>query len=455
VTAIAHMSIPFIAHAGRSDHPGVTEAAVALLASLLAAFVVWRLAVRSMGRMERRMAADRAQFEALAHEDPLTTLPNKRAFDDRLDAELRRAAREYYPVALVALDLDCFKQINDTWGHAVGDDALVRLALHIDAELRPGDFCGRVGGDEFALALVRADAHSAERVLDRLRRALDNVTVGPAGERLAFSAGIAEFPRHSSERDRLMRCADTALYSGKASGRGRATIYSPQASGEGLSPEKSEEAVSRRSLLSTLQALAKAVDGKNRFTAGHSERVATYAVALARSLGFSEERLDALRQAALLHDVGKIGIRETILTKEAPLNLEELEEMERHSELGRAMLSGAGMPELARWVHHLHERFDGDGYPSGLAGREIAVESRILHVADALDQMARPSPLRRTRPLREALAELSYCSGSRVDPDIAARAIDLVQSGDLKLVGHEPKPAPRRALERPRARPAC
>jgi HD-GYP domain-containing protein (c-di-GMP phosphodiesterase class II) len=252
-----------------------------------------------------------------------------------------------------------------------------------------------------------------------------------------------------------MRCADSALYWGKANGRGRATIYSPDAAGEGGSKQRSEEAVRRRSLLSTLQALAKAVDSKNRFTVGHSERVATYAVALARSFGSAEERIDAIRQAALLHDVGKIGIRETILTKDVPLNLEELEELQRHSELGRAMLSGAGMPELARWVNHIHERFDGDGYPYGLAGREIPVESRILHVADALDQMSRPSSLRRARPLREALAELSYCSGSRVDPEIAARAIDLVQSGDIKVVGHAPKPVARRALDRPRARPAC
>jgi diguanylate cyclase (GGDEF)-like protein/putative nucleotidyltransferase with HDIG domain len=427
--------------------------AIALGAALIAGSLAWRAGVRSMRRMEVRMAAERAQFEALAHEDSLTGLPNKRAFDDRLDTELRRAAREYYPVALVVLDLDRFKQINDTWGHAVGDDALVKLAHHIEAELRAGDICGRVGGDEFVLALVRADAHSAERVLGRLRRALEDVTVGPAGQRLGFSAGIAEFPRHASAREALLHCADTALYWGKANGRSRATIFSAEASGgDARSRGGGEEALRQRSLLTTLQALAKAVDAKSRYTVGHSERVATYAVTLARNLGFAEERLDAIRQAALLHDVGKIGIRETILTKEAPLNLEEMEEMQRHSELGRAMLAGAGMPELARWVNHLHERFDGDGYPYGLAGREIPVESRILHVADALDQMARPSALRRNRPLREALAELSYCSGSRVDPEIAARAIDLVQAGELKISGHDPKPPPRRALDRPRAR---
>jgi diguanylate cyclase (GGDEF)-like protein/putative nucleotidyltransferase with HDIG domain len=426
--------------------------AAAIGAALIAGSIAWRLGLRRARRIEARMEAERAAFEALAHEDPLTGLPNKRAFDDRLEAELRRAAREYYPVAFVALDLDRFKQINDTWGHPVGDEALVRLAQHIEAELRAGDICGRVGGDEFVLALVRADAHSAERVLGRLRRALEDVTVGPAGERLEFSAGIAEFPRHATEREQLVRCADAALYWGKTYGRGRAAIYTPDVAGDGSRGPESEEAARLRSLLSTLQALAKAVDAKNRFTLGHSERVATYAVALARSLGFADERLDAIRQAALLHDVGKIGIRETILTKEDALNLEELEELQRHSELGRAMLSGAGMPELARWIGHLHERFDGEGYPSGLAGREIPVESRILHVADALDQMARPSALRRDRPLREALAELSYCAGSRVDPEIAARAIELVQSGELKVAARDSKPASRRALERPGSR---
>src|SRR3954454_21992838 len=161
--------------------------------------------------MKRRLADERAQFEALAHEDPLTGLPNKRAFHDRLDAELARAAREYYPVAVVVLDLDRFKQINDTWGHAVGDEALVKLSQHVTAELRAGDIAGRMGGDEFTLALVRADAHSAERVLHRLRTALESVTVGPAGERLNFSAGIAEFPRHATEREQLGRFADAPL----------------------------------------------------------------------------------------------------------------------------------------------------------------------------------------------------------------------------------------------------
>ena len=120
------------------------------------------------------------------------------------------------------------------------------------------------------------------------------------------------------------------------------------------------------------------------------------------------------------------------------------------------MLAGAGLPELARWVHHAHERFDGDGYPHGLAGREIPVESRILHAADALDHMTRPTSYRRHRPLCEALAELSYCSGTRIDPEIAARLIDLVETGRLKIAGgDEAKARPRRAIQARRERPAC
>jgi diguanylate cyclase (GGDEF)-like protein/putative nucleotidyltransferase with HDIG domain len=424
----------------------VTEAGVALIAALVAGLVVWRVGVRgAMRKLEGRIATERAEFEALSLEDPLTGLPNKRAFEDRLEIELRRAVREYYPVSLVTLSIGTQR------GQAVADGALPTLAQHVKAELRAYDICARTGDAELTIALVRVDAHSADRVVGRLRRTMETVSVGPAGEQLGFHAGIAEYPRYASTAGELKRCAAAALASAKARGSRNAVIYSPDGSQTATPSQKVDEAVQQQSLHSTLHGIAKTVDEKTRWTTGHSERVAVYAVALARSLGFSDERLDAIRQAALLHDVGKIGIRETILAKEGPLNLEEMEELQRHSELGRAMLSGAGMPELARWVNHLHERFDGDGYPYGISGREIPIESRILHVADALDQMTRPSALRRTRPLREALAELSYCSGSRVDPEIAARAIDLVSSGELNIVEHNAKPAPRRALERPRS----
>jgi diguanylate cyclase (GGDEF)-like protein len=391
-------------------------AAVAVVASVMAGFVVWRLSRRSLAEARREAQAERERLEGLALEDPLTRLPNRRALEDRLDGELSRAAREYYPVAVVELAVT---------GAGASGEALARLARHVQAELRAGDICGRTGDSRLTIALVRADAAAAERVLERLRSALGGV----GAERLTFGAGIAEFPRHGNDREAVMRCARSALGAGVKVHAG-----GPTGAAGSIAARRVEGASQERSLVANLSEMARAVDAKNRFTVGHSERVAAYAVALARSLGgFDDDRLDALRQAALLHDVGKVGIRETILSKEAPLNLEELSELERHSELGRAMLSGAGLPELARWVNHVHERYDGSGYPYGLAGHEIPLESRILHVADALDLMTRPNALRRNRPLREALNELSYSSGSRIDPEIAARAIDMVQSGEISV----------------------
>jgi HD-GYP domain-containing protein (c-di-GMP phosphodiesterase class II) len=337
--------------------------------------------------------------------------------------------------------------INDTWGHAAGDDALVQLSTHIQGQLRSGDMCGRMGGDEFMLALVRADADTAERVLARLRESLRSVQVGPATDGLSFSAGIAQFPKHATELPDLTRLADYALYWGKVRGRNQWFVYSPD--DDAPSPEESAEALQRRSLVQTLLALAKSIDAKNRFTGGHSERVATFSVALAESLGFEPERVEMIRLAALLHDVGKIGVKESVLLKESPFNLEDESEVERHSELGRAMLAGAGLNDLARWIHHLHERFDGRGYPDALAGRQIPVESRILHAADALDKMTRPHAYRRHRPLREALAELAFGAGTRLDPELSQRLIQLVQGGQLTIPGHE---AVGRGVRRPATR---
>src|SRR3954451_51767 len=190
---------------------------VALCAALIAGSVAWRLGLRRSRRIEARMAGERAAFEALAHEDPLTGLPNKRAFDDRLENELRRATREYYPVAMVVLALDRVEQADGSRAPEAGDEMLVKFARQITAELRAGDICGRIGPGEFGLAMVRADSHSAERVLVRLRRALEGMS-GPSGDRIDLRAGVAEFPRHAQERGKLISYAEAALLQGGANG---------------------------------------------------------------------------------------------------------------------------------------------------------------------------------------------------------------------------------------------
>ena len=203
--------------------------------------------------------------------------------------------------------------------------------------------------------------------------------------------------------------------------------------------------------IETLLGMARDIDAKNPYTQRHSERVAGYAAALAEGLGFERPRIEAIRQAAMLHDVGKSEVREAIVATDDPLNLEQLDELARHSEVGRELLVAAGEPELAEWVRHIHERFDGGGFPLGLAGSKIPEESRVLHAADALDHMTRPRAYRRSRPLREALAEIGFCAGTRLDPEIAQTMIDLVERGRIKIQG----PAGPVRVGRPLGRPAA
>jgi diguanylate cyclase (GGDEF)-like protein len=366
--------------------------------------------------------------------DPLTGLFNHRAFQERLGVELSRARREGYEVALVALDLDHFKPINDRCGHGVGDQALIALARTISTSLRPSDVAGRVGGDEFMVALPGAGVSEAQLVVSRLRAALAEVTVGPTRETLTLSAGIAVYPRAAEYQADLMRFADGAMYWSKSRGRDRVSVYSSD-NGEALSPEEKAEHAQRASLIRTVHALARAVDAKDGYTHLHSQRVAFYAATLAVSLGLAAERVDMIRTAGVLHDVGKIGITDGILLKPGPLSEEEFEEMRRHSELGRDIIAGAGMTEIADWVLHLHERYDGGGYPNGVAGEAIPIESRILAAADALEAMTYPRVYRPALTMNDALAELERGAGSQFDPVVALKLVELVGKGEL-VVGN-------------------
>jgi diguanylate cyclase (GGDEF)-like protein len=383
-------------------------------------------------RMAEELASVHSHLEAMALTDALTGLLNHRAFQERVSQELRRAERERYHVAMVALDVDHFKEINDTFGHAVGDDALRHLAKAIQGVVRPSDVCGRVGGDEFMLAITRTSAEQANQVVDRLRTQVAQMRFGPTGVSLTISAGISEFPRHALSREDLMHLADGAMYWAKSSGRNRSFIYSAEYDAA-LSPEDAADRVARAGLVNTVHALAKAVDAKDGYTHSHSHRVARYAAALSAEIGLEDDRMEMIRTAGVLHDVGKIGIPDAILLKPGRLTDEEFDEMKRHSEFGRDIIAGAGMDEVAKWVLHLHERFDGRGYPGGLAAEQIPLESRVLHVADAFEAMTSSRIYREALPVEEALRRIEASSGEQFDPEIAKLMVDLVREGRLDL----------------------
>jgi diguanylate cyclase (GGDEF)-like protein len=373
-----------------------------------------------------------ARIDGLALQDPLTGVLNHRGLHDALHEALENARKRNEKVAVVVLDIDNFEQLNAAAGHATGDEALRIAARVILGELRPGDVCGRIGGDEFLLALPDSDAWGAERVVERLRSAVAAAPLRERRTRLAFSAGIAEYPRDARDQQGLMRLADGALYRAKRSGRNRCVVYSSFVDAP-LSLQEEAERARTAGLANTVYALARAVDLKDGYTHQHSARVAQYAALLARELGMTEEEIEQIRTAGILHDVGKVGVADAVLLKPARLTEDEFLEMQRHSTLGRDIVQGAGMPEIAEWVLYLHERWDGRGYPHKLEGEDIPLASRVLGVADAFEAMTSSRLYRRGMPVEKALLELEKSAGEQFDPAVAQRLVDLVRAGAIPL----------------------
>jgi HD-GYP domain-containing protein (c-di-GMP phosphodiesterase class II) len=269
-------------------------------------------------------------------------------------------------------------------------------------------------------------------MIDRVRQRVSRIAVGSARQAITISAGIATFPTDGLTRERLLHLADGAMYWAKSHGKDRCFAYAPDID-FALSPEEAAERNLRAGLVNTVHALARAVDAKDGYTHSHSQRVARYAAALAARTGITGEHLERIRTAGVLHDVGKIGIRDEILLRAEKLELGQAEAMRKHSELGHDIISGAGMEDIADWVLHLHERYDGRGYPDALSGQVVPLESRILHCADALEAMTSSRVYRRALPLGIALAELEDGAGRQFDPELAPLLVDLVRSGELRI----------------------
>src|SRR5215207_5447837 len=386
----------------------------------------------SLDALGGTVQALQARIDGLVLEDPLTGVLNHRGLHDALHDALESARKRGEKVAVVVLDIDNFEQINEAAGHAAGDEALRMAARVILGELRPGDVCGRIGGDEFLLALPNSDAWGAERVVERLRGAIAGIPIRKRRSGLAFSAGIAEYPRDARDQQGLMRLSDGALYRAKRSGRNRCVVYSSFVDAP-LSLQEEAERARTAGLANTVYALARAVDLKDGYTHQHSARVAQYAAVLARELGMSEEEIEQIRTAGILHDVGKVGVADAVLLKPARLTEDEFLEMQRHSTLGRDIVQGAGMPEIDEWVLYLHERWDGRGYPHKLEGEEIPLASRVLAVADAFEAMTSSRLYRRGMAVEKALEELEKSAGTQFDPSVAQRMVDLVRSGAIPL----------------------
>ena len=377
----------------------------------------------------QRSVHDALNAMRLALTDPLTGLGNHRHFHERLQRDLDRAQLQGTSLSLCLVDIDDFKQINDRYGHPVGDRVLAEVATR----LRHGGEAFRLGGDEFALLLPGRDEAEAlavaESVLDRVATMLCD-----HGGHVTLSAGIAAYPRHGLERSELVRIADSALYWSKEHGKSRVRVYGPDVV-ELAELRRVAHGRDRAARFLAAASLARVIDARDAYTGVHSADVGELAARVAARLGLDAEKIELIRLAGSLHDVGKLAIPEEILQKPGPLTEPERDIVERHPQIGFRMLDSLGVDPVADWVLHHHERWDGLGYPHRLRGEDIPLGARILFVADAYDAMTTDRLYRRGLTHDQALDELERCAGSQFDPVVVGALRDeLDQPTEIPLL---------------------
>jgi diguanylate cyclase (GGDEF)-like protein len=371
--------------------------------------------------------------EEIARVDGITELFNRRHFDERMKEEIDRHARYGDILSILLLDLDNFKKYNDTFGHLAGDRLLVHAAELIQSAIRSSDLAFRYGGDEFAVILPNSSTMDAFNVAERIR---ERVAFEMASRQIdvTVSVGVASWPGDGSTLDELCYAADMALYYAKRTGQNRTSIASRTLFSLN---EPSVSVNVEAEVLSTIYALAATLEARDKYTYGHSRRVSRYAVAVAEALNLAPEQVAVISAAALLHDIGKVGIPDHVLNKEGKLLDEEWELLKQHPRLSATIVGH--VPSLAAClaaVRHHHERWDGNGYPSGLKGDAIPIEARILTVTDSFEAMISERPYRKALTFKQAVVELEKCSGTQFDPKVVDAFIPIALAtgpDDLEL----------------------
>jgi diguanylate cyclase (GGDEF)-like protein len=372
--------------------------------------------------IEHARLHEQVQQQAIA--DPLTGLYNHRHLYERLEQELARAKRSRCPVAVLMLDIDSLKLVNDTYGHQVGDEALKLLASVLQSSSRTEDIVGRYGGDEFMVILPEANTAEAERIGERIQANLAASYL--EGKRkdgcvpVRLSMGVACYPSDATVMHELVDLADSALYRSKQRGGGRITTARGRV--EELMPADS-------SAFSAMQGLVSALIQKEPAMRQHVGDVAKYSVLAAAALGLGEKDQNILRRAGWVHDVGKIAVPDGVLLKPGPLNGEEWSLIRQHVEFSITILRGiARLADIVPAVAAHHEWFDGSGYPRGLKGRRIPITARILSVADAYAAMTNDRPYRLAMSRKEAVEELQRGAGIQFDPQVVEAFVQVLEA---------------------------
>lgn len=374
-------------------------------------------------RMTQAVKEHQEKLQAMVDLDPLTELPNHRRFKESLAHAIVREHVKSRPVSVLLFDLDHFDDYNRRHGLARGDEMIKLFAGIAARHSTEGALVARYGGDEFAVLLPGVVPDEAWGISEEIRQRFNAM----AGNGLTVSGGLANVTPTTDRAESLSLAAELAVTKAKQLGRNQVCKFESLIGEKGSDPYELNRFL-ENATLSTVQALAAAVDAKDTYTQGHSQRVAQYASGLCRFVGGSDAEVELVYRTGTLHDVGKIGIPDHVLKKAGPLTQEERAIMETHPALGEVIVAKVPyLQDTLSGVRHHHERWDGKGYPDGLAGESISRLARMLALADTYDAMTSDRPYRKGLSIETALAEVEKNAGTQFDPVLAAEFVRFMR----------------------------
>jgi diguanylate cyclase (GGDEF)-like protein len=367
-------------------------------------------------------------LEDMINIDGLTELYNHRYFCDTLTEKVKIGNRENKPVSMIFIDIDHFKQYNDTYGHQKGDYILRKIGEIIKDNVRVDDIAARYGGEEFAVILPNTNEVQAMDIAEHLRKKIESTYFEgeesqPKGK-VTASMGVSVYPDKSRSDVELIKSADDALYRAKFFNKNRVEAYTSIL--DEINKNIDEKDVE---LVTSIKTLISVINAKDRYTYGHVERVVMYSRLIADKLQLSRRCKEILIYGAYMHDIGKINIGKEILVKQMKLSNEEWEELKQHPANGVEIIKSVeSLQEIIPLIISHHERYDGKGYPNNLKGEEIPYLARILTVVDSFDAMTSNRPYNTRKTYEEGIQELERCSGTQFDFEIAKVFIEVIRS---------------------------